>query len=120
MWTLGDGHTLGSRIMRRHILNLLLIVTLVLQGIVAVGADALHDEAQEQHCVGDDAQSEDCACCADGQALGAACTVQCSVSQAAIAMIMPARIATHGTVSWFLERSIQDPSYTPLVPPPIR
>jgi hypothetical protein len=105
--------------MRQPFVNLFLILILAFQGVSAVGADIFPDHEMQQHCAGHDMTSEDCSCCPEGAIMGASCTVQCSVSQTAVEMQMPPRLMVSGPISCFADRSIRDPVYVPLVPPPI-
>ena len=112
-------HEPGSIIgpMRRFALNVLLLLSLLLQGVVAVGAGMPHDE-QQQHCIGHYSDAS-CACCPDGVANSMSCTVQCSVSQAPIVMLTLDRVVSHSTRIDFIQTNLPDPAYAPLVPPPI-
>lgn len=105
--------------MRRHILNLLLFVALVFQGMVAVGGGFAADHEQEQHCAGHEAPQKDCACCPDGATGSMSCTAQCSVSQAGIVMFAPTRFVSYSTSTAYIEPAFAGPNYVPLVPPPI-
>jgi hypothetical protein len=51
--------------------------------------------------------------------MGAGCTVQCSTSQAPVLMIAPTHVAAGGERPPLAVRTIRNPSYTPLIPPPI-
>lgn len=105
--------------MRRHVLNLLLFVALILQGVVAVGGGVSADHGQEQHCAGHDTFQKDCACCPDGAGASMNCTVQCSVSQASFVVFAPVRVASYSTSILFAQPAVASPDYVPLVPPPI-
>jgi hypothetical protein len=106
--------------MRRHAIHLLLILALVFQGVVAVAADTLpFADAQQQHCADHDAQQAGCPCCPDMGVMGGTCTVQCSVSQALVAMLMPLRVTAHSALVSFADQSVRTRSYAPPVPPPI-
>jgi hypothetical protein len=95
------------------------MIALMFQGVVTVAPAFANGQSQQQHCIGHHVQQEGCPCCPDAGA-GASCTVQCSVSQAPMSIIMPARVSAQGTLTSFVDRSIPEPSYVPLVPPPIR
>lgn len=101
--------------MCRFTLYVLLLLGLLLQGVVAVGAGTA--DADQQHCAGH-YSDEACACCPDG-ADSMSCTVQCSVSQAPIAMLTVCRVASYSTCPSVAQASISSPAYTPLIPPPI-
>jgi len=105
--------------MRRPILNMLLFVALILQGVVAVGGGVPADHGQEQHCAGHDAMQKDCACCPEGTAASMNCTAQCSVSQAPIVMLAPVRITSYSMSATYVAPAFAAPNYAPLVPPPI-
>jgi hypothetical protein len=105
--------------MRRHVLNLLLLFALAVQGVIAVGADLLPDEQVQQHCSEHATGSESCDCCPEGVAMNAGCSVQCSVSQAPISMAVPARVASSSMCVSAAQRAIKSASYAPLNPPPI-
>jgi hypothetical protein len=98
----------------------LLVLALLLQGAVAVGAEIYPDEHAQQHCPMDHhGASDDCSCCDDAGQMGAGCTVQCSTSQAPVLMIAPAHVAAESERPPLAVRTIRNPSYTPLIPPPI-
>jgi hypothetical protein len=98
----------------------LLVLALLLQGVVAVGAEIYADDHAQQHCAMEDGSApEECPCCPDGEPMGAGCTVQCSASQAPVLMILPARAALGGERPPRAARTIRNPSYLPLIPPPI-
>lgn len=103
--------------MRRFALHVLILLGLLLQGVVAVGAGMPHEE-QQQHCAGH-YSDENCACCPDGATSSMSCTVQCSVSQAPIVTLTLDRVVSYSTRIAFAEASISNPAYAPLVPPPI-
>lgn len=105
--------------MNRPILNILLLLALIFQSVVAVGAGTPSAEGAEQHCLGHELEQNDCACCADGGAMNAGCTVQCSVSQAPIVMLLPVRLAGGSVCISTASRAFQNPAYAPLIPPPI-
>jgi hypothetical protein len=105
--------------MRRHFLNVLLLLALVFQGVVAVGGDLGADPGAEQHCAGHAAEPGNCVCCPEGSAMNAACTVQCSVCQAPVSMFMPARVPSSSLHPSPAERAIRSACYVPLNPPPI-
>ena len=104
--------------MRRPILNLLLFIALVFQGVVAVGGVPA-DHEQEQHCAGHEVPQKDCACCPDGLAAIVSCTAQCSVAQAPIVMLQLARFASACPNPEYVQAAFVSPNYAPLVPPPI-
>lgn len=97
--------------MNRPILNVLLLLALIFQSVVAVGAGTPSAEGAEQHCLGHELQQNDCACCADGSAMNAGCTVQCSVSQAPVVMLLPVRIAGDSVCISCTPRTIRNPAY---------
>ena len=103
--------------MRRPLLHLLLLIALVFQGVVAVGAP-LADDAQEQHCAGHDESKQECACCPAGTA-AMSCTAQCTVCQAPTVMLTPSRCASYGVLTVYIEPAFAGLTYVPLVPPPI-
>jgi hypothetical protein len=103
--------------MRRFAFHVLLLLSLLLQGVVAVGAGLPHEE-QQQHCIGHYSDAT-CACCPDGGANSMSCTVQCSVSQAPIVMLTLERVVSHSTRIDFIQAHLPSPAYAPLVPPPI-
>jgi hypothetical protein len=103
-----------------RIATCLLVLALLLQAAVAVGAEISSGAHAQQHCpMDDDAAHEGCPCCdAPGQ-MGAGCTVQCSTSQAPVLMMAPTRAAVAGERAPLTDRAIRNPSYAPLIPPPI-
>jgi hypothetical protein len=105
--------------MRRTALHALLIVALMIQGVVSIGADfsASNHEAQ-QHCAGHDMSSQDCACCPEGMA-DTNCTVQCSVLQVPEMVEAPARFELRSHYVKAPEASVRSRFYTPIDPPPI-
>lgn len=105
--------------MRQHVFHWMLLIALILQGVVAVGAGVPVDHGQEQHCAGHEVMQEHCACCPDGGMTGMSCTVQCTVSQAFLAVAIPVRLAGYSTNISFAQPDFAGPSYAPLVPPPI-
>jgi hypothetical protein len=103
-----------------RIATCLLVLALLVHGAVAVGADIYPDEHAQQHCPMDhDAAHDGCPCCDDAGPMGAGCTVQCSTSQAPVLMIAPTHAAVAGERARVAARTIRNPSYTPLIPPPI-
>lgn len=105
--------------MRRTLLNLLLIVAFGLQGLAAVGADFAYDDGMQQHCAEHDVERENCDCCPDGVAMNAGCTAQCSVMQAPAVIFVPNAASSSSERTLFAQRAIQNPTYVPLIPPPI-
>jgi hypothetical protein len=105
--------------MRRSIFNLLLTLALIFQGVVVVGADAFFADGAEQHCAGHDTSVETCVCCPEGGAMNAGCTVQCSAAHSSVAMILPVRIAEQSIYVSSEPLASDNPSYAPLIPPPI-
>lgn len=103
--------------MRRFAFHVLLLLCMLMQGAIVVGADFGHEDSQ-QHCAGHHAE-QDCACCPDGAADSMSCTVQCSVSQAPIVLITLDRVVSHSTRVAFIQTTLANPAYAPLVPPPI-
>jgi hypothetical protein len=105
--------------MRRLAFNLMLVIALLLQGVVAVGGSVSADHGQEQHCAGHDVAAKDCACCPDGGTASMSCTTQCSAIQAPQVILAPVRLAIASTLPTSVPPVFAGPNYAPLVPPPI-
>lgn len=107
--------------MARLICNLVLVLVLVLlvQGAGVASATVLSVHEGQEHCAGHDMQREECPCCPKGTTLGAGCTAQCSVAQAPLELRIPAQSLAADSNGYFVSRIIRDPTYVPLVPPPI-
>ncbi len=106
--------------MQRHLLNIIIVISLILQGAMAFAAAPPVQSNQQQHCASHQAQGEHCPCCSDSVGAAASCTVQCSVVHAATAMTLPVRLDTQPVAFYLSDRLVNDPAYVPLVPPPIR
>ena len=105
--------------MRRAAVHVLVILALLFQGVVSVGADfSAADHQSQQHCAGHDMSSQDCACCPEGVA-DANCTVQCSVLQAPEMAQAPTRLELCSDSIDVPEAAIRSRFYTPIDPPPI-
>jgi hypothetical protein len=105
--------------MRRTAVHLLIILALLFQGVVGVGADfSTADHQSQQHCAGHDMSSQECACCPEGVA-DANCTVQCSVLQVPEVLHAPMRFELLSNSVTIPEACVRSRFYTPLDPPPI-
>ncbi len=105
--------------MRRTAVHLLVILALLFQGVISVGADfSRADHQSQQHCAGHDTSSQDCACCPEGVA-DANCTAQCSVLQVPEAIQAPTRLELLSKSVHPPEASVRSRFYTPIDPPPI-
>lgn len=106
--------------MRRLLPYLLLMIALVFQTTISVGAVAMEDASPMEHCAGHVAADEDCTCCPEGAMAMTSCAVQCSsVQQAPATIIFAVNATPQSADDAFVQRSIRDPAYTPLIPPPI-
>lgn len=105
--------------MRRAAVHVLVILALLFQGMMSVGADfSAPDHESQQHCAGHDMSAQDCACCPEGVA-DTNCTVQCSVLQVPEAVQAPMRLELRSNSIDLPEASIRSRFYTPIDPPPI-
>lgn len=105
--------------MRRIVVHVLLVLALMFQGAIGVGADfSVQAHESQQHCAGHDMSTQDCACCPEGIA-GSNCTVQCSVLQVPEVMQAPMRLELRGDRIPMPEAAVRSRFYTPLDPPPI-
>jgi hypothetical protein len=105
--------------MRRAAVHVLVILALLFQGVVSVGADiSAADHQSQQHCAGHDMSAQDCACCPGGVA-DTNCTVQCSVLQASEVMQTPTRLELRSNSIDLPEASVRSRFYAPIDPPPI-
>jgi hypothetical protein len=108
--------------MIRPILNIVMVVLLVLQGMTLAAADVMpqaDDMQSMEHCAGHEKSGSECACCGDSEMMGINCAAQCSV-----AVSIPTTLLTFAVerdvnhprpaASW-----MSGPSYSPLNPPPI-
>jgi hypothetical protein len=102
--------------MRRVLPHLFLLLALILQSVATAAVDA----ASMEHCAGHMAADQDCTCCPDGAMDMTGCAVQClSVQQAPVSLVIAVNVVTQSPGDAFIQRSICDPAYAPLIPPPI-
>jgi hypothetical protein len=105
--------------MRRTAVHVLIILAMLFQGVVSVGADfSTPNHESQQHCAGHDMSSQDCACCPEGVA-DANCTVQCSVLQVPEVMQAPTRLELRSNSIDVPSACVRSRFYTPIDPPPI-
>lgn len=105
--------------MMRNILNVLVLVMLLLQGVAQASVD-VQPHSASMHCADHDPAKSDCPCCGDswlGMAGGCAtsCATSVAMTQQAFA-VLPALPQSHeaAALHWQI-----GPSYLPLTPPPI-
>lgn len=106
--------------MRRLLPYLLLMLALVFQNASPFSAAAIADASPIEHCAGHLSPDENCVCCPDGAMASVGCATQCASAQQAPALI--SLVVRHDNFSQaieFVQRSIRNPAYTPLIPPPI-
>jgi hypothetical protein len=108
--------------MFRPVLNIVMVVVLVLQGMALAAADVMpraHDMQSTEHCAGHEQSASECACCGDSQMMGINCAAQCSVAVSISTTLLTFDVERSmerptGVASWNA-----GPSYSPLNPPPI-
>lgn len=106
--------------MRRLLPYLLLMLALVFQNASFVSVAAMADASPAEHCAGHLSPDEDCVCCPEGAMASVGCATQCASAQQAPASIpFIVRHDNHSQEIEFVQRSIRNPAYTPLIPPPI-
>src|SRR4051794_39677140 len=89
-WKSRDSRSRLRPHMPHRLLQLVLLFSLIFQGVVVVGAVA-PGGGPKQHCAEHSGlHQEHCPCCPEGATSSASCTVQCSVAQASIALFAPA------------------------------
>jgi ribosomal protein S27E len=105
--------------MLRHLIHVCVLLMLILQGMTPAMAH-VSDQTTSQHCAGHEQTDMDCPCCSD-HLLGAngGCAALCSIAVpiSTVLLSVPRLNFSHDR-STTADR-LTNPSYLPLIPPPI-
>jgi hypothetical protein len=105
--------------MLRHLIHICVLLMLILQGMTPAIAH-ISDETTSQHCAGHEQNDVDCPCCSDhllgaNEGCAALCSVAVPISNATVSI--PRLNLSH--VRGVTADRLDNPSYLPLIPPPI-
>lgn len=103
--------------MIRAAIHAIVLLMMILQGVVQVSANAA--EVPTSHCIGHEANADDCACCSDAAMAQSGCAAVCVVAAAIPSHSLALSHCSIGAPSSILTTVRVDPAYLPLNPPPI-